>query len=580
MKGSYIAVESLLKQGVDTIFGINGGAIIPFYDALYDYKKEIRNILVRHEQGAAHAAEGYARASGKTGVCVATSGPGATNLVTGISDAYMDSVPIVAIGGQVSTRLIGNDAFQESDLIGITAPITKHNFQIRNTKKISEIIAKAFKIASSGRQGPVYIDLPKDIQLNEADVPIVKDIEVIGLKLKIEPDKLALKKAAELILKAERPVILAGGGVISSNASKELLALAETINCPIATTTMGKGVFPETHPLSLGVAGMHGQEHANYAIINTDLLIAIGSRFSDRVTGDTKVFQEGKKIIHIDIDPAEISKNVKAAVAVIGDAKKCMIGLANILVHEGSKIANRSSEWRKRLNGLKHLVESQHERDVKKGGLTQAFCVRELSGMLKENDIVTTGVGQHQMFGEHFLTLNKPRTWLTSGGAGTMGYGLPCAMGAKVARPDVNVFDIDGDGSFQMTSQELATIKEEQIKVVPIIMNNSYLGMVRQWLETFQNKRYSGVAFTKNPSFEKMANAYHLPGITVTRKSEYREAIKNAIKSDETMIVDTMVDKEEGIWPMLPPSSSLKEIIMGNVVFKQTWQDVLAKRQK
>ncbi len=580
MKGSYLAVESLLKQDVDTIFGITGGAIIPFYDALYDYKDRIREILVRHEQGAAHAAEGYARASGKTGVCSATSGPGSTNLVTGIADAFMDSVPMVAIGGQVATKFIGNDAFQESDLIGITTPITKHNFQIRQTEKIPEVFAKAFKIASTGRPGPVYIDFPKDIQQKEADVPIIRDVTIPGYKLPGDPDISLLRKAAEMILKAERPLIVAGGGAIIADAAEGVYTLAETLQCPIATTTMGKGIFPETHPLSLGVIGMHGQEHANYAVINTDLLVAIGCRFSDRVTGDTASFQESKKIIHIDIDPAEMNKNVRTVLPIVADAKKAVIGLSNAVVALGSKHSHKESEWLKRLKDLREHVESHHERDIKKEGLTQAYCVRTLSKYIKDNDIVTTGVGQHQMFGEHYLIRTKPRTWITSGGAGTMGFGLPAAMGAKVARPDVEVFDLDGDGSFQMTSQELATVREQELKINPVIMNNSYLGMVRQWLEEFQDKRYSGVYFKHNPDFVKLAEAYHLSGITVTRKSEYEDALRQAITSNHTTIVNVMVEQEEGIWPMLPPSSSLREIIRGNVVFKQSWKEVLAQRKK
>lgn len=579
MKGSKLMVETLLKEKVDTFFGITGGVIIPFYDALYDYKGQIRDILVRHEQGAAHAAEGYARASGKVGTCVSTSGPGACNLVTGIADAMMDSVPIVAIAGQVSTSLIGNDAFQETDMIGITIPITKHNYQIRNTDDIPMVIRKAYKLAREGRPGPIYIDVPKDVQLKESNVPIPEKVDIPSYKPRINPNPLQLKKAVNLMLEAERPLILAGGGTIIANAQKELLAFAETLVAPVSTTTMAKGIFPEDHPLSLHVTGMHGTEAANYAIINTDVLIAIGCRFSDRITGDTKSFQEGKKIIHVDIDPSEIGKNVNVEIPVVGDARIVLSELTKILISEGMKDKNKASPWRKKLSEIMELCEAAEDKAIAEEGLTVKFCCKELSKFIKDSDIITTGVGQHQMFGEHFIKRKSPRTWITSGGAGTMGFGLPAAMGAKVAMPDVEVYDLDGDGSFQMTSQELATLKEHKIKVIPMIMNNNYLGMVRQWLELFQKRRYSGVGYSANPDFRKMAEAYHLNGMTVTKKSEFIDALKQAKKSDETFLIDVKVVEEENILPMLPPASKLKEIIGGSVIFKQQWEDVLAARR-
>ncbi|MEK6949010.1 MAG: biosynthetic-type acetolactate synthase large subunit [Nanoarchaeota archaeon] len=579
MKGNKLMVETLLKEKVDVLFGINGGAIIPFYDALYDYKGQIRNILVRHEQGAAHAAEGYARASGKVGTCVATSGPGGCNLVTGIADALMDSVPIVAIGGQVPTHLIGNDAFQETDMIGITTPITKHNFQIRNVDDIPLTIRKAYKLAREGRPGPVYIDVPKDVQLKESNAAIPEKVEIPSYKPTIYPNPFQLKRAVKLILEAERPLILAGGGTIIANAHKELLEFAETLVAPVSSTTMAKGVFPEDHPLSLHVTGMHGTEAANYAIINTDVLIAVGCRFSDRITGDTKSFQEGKKVIHIDIDPSEIGKNVAVEIPVVGDARIVLSELTKILISEGMKDKNKPSAWRKKLDEIKELCDAAEDKAIANEGLTQKFCCRELSKFIREDAIITTGVGQHQMFGEHFIMRKNPRTWITSGGAGTMGFGMPAAMGAKVAKPDVEVYDLDGDGSFQMTLQELATLKEEKIKVVPIIMNNNYLGMVRQWLELFQKRRYSGVGYSANPSFEKIAQAYHLNGITVKTKNEFIDALNQARKNDETTVIDVMVEEEENILPMLPPASKLKEIIGGSVIFKQNWEDVLAARR-
>src|SRR3989338_4908403 len=493
MKGNKLMVETLLKEKVDVLFGINGGAIIPFYDALYDYKDSLRNILVRHEQGAAHAAEGDARASGKVGTCVATSGPGGCNLVTGIADALMDSVPIVAIGGQVATHLIGNDAFQETDMMGITNPITKQNFQIRKADDIPLVIRKAYKIAREGRPGPVFIDVPKDVQLKETDAKIPDNVEIPSYRPTLNPNPMQLKRAVKLMLEAERPLILAGGGNIISNAHKELLEFAETLVAPVSSTTMAKGVFPEDHPLSLHVTGMHGTEAANYAIINTDVLIAVGCRFSDRITGDTKSFQEGKKIIHIDIDPSEIGKNVNAEVPVVGDARIVLSQLTKLLISEGMKDKNKSTAWRTKLSEIMELCESAEDKAIAEEGLTVKFCCKELSKFIKDTDIITTGVGQHQMFGEHFIKRKTPRTWITSGGAGTMGFGLPAAMGAKVAMPNAEVYDFDGDGSFQMTSQELATLKEHKIKVVPMIMNNNYLGMVRQWLKIFQKKKYSGI---------------------------------------------------------------------------------------
>ncbi len=579
MKGSELMIKAMLKEKVDVLFGINGGAIIPFYDSLYDYQKEIRSILVRHEQGATHAAEGYARASGKVGTCVATSGPGGCNLVTGIADAMMDSVPIVAIAGQVPTHLIGNDAFQETDMIGITIPITKHNFQIRNADDIPLIMGKAYKLAREGRPGPVYIDVPKDIQLKDSNAAIPEKVVIPSYKPTLRPNPIQLKKAVKLMLEAERPLILAGGGTIIADAHRELLAFAETLVAPVSTTTMAKGVFPEDHPLSMHVTGMHGTEAANYAIINTDVLIAIGCRFSDRITGDTKSFQEMKKIIHIDIDPSEIGKNVNVEVPIVGDARITLSQLTKLLISEGMKDKNKSTAWRNKLSEIMELCESAEDKAIAEEGLTVKFCCKELSKFIKDTDIITTGVGQHQMFGEHFIKRKTPRTWITSGGAGTMGFGLPAAMGAKVALPDVEVYDLDGDGSFQMTSQELATLKEHKIKVIPMIMNNNYLGMVRQWLELFQKRRYSGVEYSANPSFQKMAEAYHLKGMTVTKKSEFIDALNQAKKSDETFLIDVKVVEEENILPMLPPASKLKEIIGGSVIFKQQWEDVLAARR-
>jgi acetolactate synthase-1/2/3 large subunit len=562
MNGAHAIIETLLKQGVDVTFGFPGGKVIPLFDAYLDYKSKIKNILVRHEQGAAHAAEGYARASGKPGVCIATSGPGACNLVTGIADAYMDSTPIIAFGGQVQTYLIGNDAFQETDMMGITLPITKHNYQVRNANQMAPIIMKSFKIASEGRPGPVYIDLPSDAQQGEVTEPFPKEVKIPGFSPTIEPNPVQIKKAAEAVMNSQKPLFLIGQGVILSEASKELHELADFTQIPVTTTYMAKGAFDEYNPLSLGSVGMHGRKIANYATINTDLLITIGCRFSDRITGNLKTYAENAKVIHADIDPAEIGKNVKVDIPIVGDAKRVL------------------AELLKELKKYKYMVKEPWLEKIKKCKATCDACVKvpktarmhprevmyALNSLLKPDDIVVTGVGQHQMFAGHFLKLRKPRTFITSGGAGTMGYGFPAAIGAKVAKPESEVFLIDGDGSFQMTIQELATVKEAGIKVIPIILNNSWLGMVRQWLELFFDKRYSEVNLGEVPDFVKVAQAYGLDGTKVKKKEELLPALKEAIKSKETFLIDVLIDKESNILPMLPPGGHIKDAFGGCMI--------------
>ena len=559
MNGAHRAIETLIKQGVDVTFGFPGGSVIPLFDAFLDYKGKIKNILVRHEQGAAHAAEGYARASGKAGICIATSGPGATNLVTGIADAYMDSVPIIAFGGQVPTNLIGNDAFQEADMMGITIPITKHNFQVRSPNQMAPTIMKAFKIALEGRPGPVYIDLPKDSQAGEVTEPTPNEVLIAGFKPTVKPNPLQIKKAAEAIMAAERPLFLIGHGVIISNASKELQELVSLTNIPVTTTFMGKGAFDERHSLSLGTVGMHGRKIANYATINADLLIAIGCRFSDRVTGSLKTYAENAKVIHADIDPAEIGKNVNVDIPIVGDSKEILKGLTETI----KKLAiKEKTEWTKRIKHFKKVCDDCVPTPKTKR-IHPKLIMLELNKLLKQDDIVVTGVGQHQMFAGHFLKMAKPRTFISSGGLGTMGFGLPAAIGAKVAKPDVNVFVIDGDGSFQMTIQELGTVKENNIKVIPIIINNSYLGMVRQWLELFSDKRYSEVYLGKTPNFVKVAEAYGLKGIRVEKISELASAIKQAIKNDVTTVIDVAAEEEANILPMISPGGNLKDAFGG-----------------
>ncbi|MBI5388790.1 biosynthetic-type acetolactate synthase large subunit [Candidatus Woesearchaeota archaeon] len=572
IKGKDIIVECLKRQGTKQVFGITGGAIIPLYDALYDHP-DIQNIICRHEQGAAHMAAGFARACGKPGVILGTSGPGGTNMVTGIMDAHMDSTPMVAMAGQVPISLIGKDAFQETDMVGITMPITKHNFKVTDPEKMAEIILKAFKIATEGRPGPVYIDLPKDMQSADVKTPIPDKVFLPSYKPTIKPNPLPIKRAAEIILRSERPLIIAGGGCIIAGAQNELVEFVNAVKIPVNTTTMGKGIFPENHPLSLGVMGMHGEEHANYAAINCDCLIALGCRFSDRITGDTKTFAPHAKIIHADVDPSEIGKNVRVDVPIVGDAKHIITMLHQTILQLAQKDSYKSQAWIKKLQELKEMTHSAEERDVK--GMTQGGILKILNKFKQETDIVATGVGQHQMFGEHFLSFTQPRTWITSGGAGTMGYGLPAALGAKVAKPDRTVWDLDGDGSFQMTSQELATAKQFSIKVNTVIMNNENLGMVRQWLDIFSEKRFSGIDYGKsNPNFVKLAQAYQLDGIHVTRESEMIDALKAALKSEETFVIDCAVPKEDFILPMLPPGKGLQHIIGGKTIFKQTWDEV------
>jgi acetolactate synthase-1/2/3 large subunit len=558
MKGTDVIIKTMLEHGTNVTFGYPGGVLIPLFDAFLENEGKIKNVLVRHEQCAAHAAEGYARASGKPGVCIATSGPGSSNLVTGIMNAYMDSSPIIAIGGQVTTDLIGNDAFQETDMMGITMPITKHSFQVRSPNDIAPMFMKAYKIATEGRPGPVYIDLPKDTQTGEVTKQIPKEIHIESFNPTLKANIRQIKKAAETIVNAERPLFIAGGGVITSNASKEFKELVELVKAPVATTLIGKGAYDEHEPLSIGMVGMHGRKIANYAMLNCDLMIVIGCRFSDRITGNLKTFAENCKVIHIDIDPAEIGKNVRVDVPIVGDARLAIKDLITAI----KKLAKKEkTEWAKRIKELRELCYCNMDRDTTP--VSPLKVMYELMKVLKPHDIVCTGVGQHQMFCAHFLQMKNPRTFISSGGAGTMGFGFPASIGAKVAKPNVEVFNVDGDGSFQMTCQELGTIAEEGIKVNPIIMSNHYLGMVRQWLEIFFNKRYSQVHLGKNPDFVKMAEAYGLKGIHVTKPGELREALQKQVKSKKTFIVNVEIEKESNILPMLPPGGHLKDAFGG-----------------
>jgi len=553
ISGAKALVKALEREKVEVIFGIPGGATIPFYDELYD--SSIRHILVRHEQVAAHAADGYARASGNVGVCCATSGPGATNLTTGITNAYMDSVPIVALTGQVPTAMIGKDAFQEADTVGITMPITKHNFQLRSVEEIPTVIKMAFKIAKTGRPGPVLIDIPKDVQEREGEVTFPKDVVIPGYKPTIKGNINQIKRAAKLIVNAERPIIMAGGGVILSDASQELKTLAEMFFIPVVTTLMGKGCFPETHPLALGCIGMHGRKVANYAINDSDLIIAVGCRFSDRSTGAVSLFAPEAKIIHIDIDPAEIGKNVRADLPIVGDAKSVLTDLISCL----KGIRKEKTEWAKKVEKFKK--EFAPFMDYDQVPMHPARVMKEITKVLSGDDIITTEVGQCQMWASHFLPREKPRTFLSSGGLGTMGFGFPAALGAKVAKPETNVIDIAGDGSFLMVCQDLATAVEEKIPVVVAVLDNRYLGMVRQWQELFFDRRYSSTFLGEIPDFVKLAEAFDARGIRVTKPEEVAPAVKEGFESDKVTVLDIIVDKEANILPMVPPGRGLKEII-------------------
>jgi acetolactate synthase-1/2/3 large subunit len=552
MKGAQILIESLLKENVEVMFGYPGGQVLPIFDALYD--APIKFILTRHEQAAAHAADGYARATGKPGVCLATSGPGATNLTTGIATAYMDSIPIVAITGQVKTFLIGNDAFQEADVTGITRPITKHNYLVKDTKDLARIIKEAFHIASTGRPGPVLIDIPSDVQLQDAEFIWPAEVDIRGYKPTFFGHPGQIKRAAKLILQSKKPLIYAGGGVISSGAHLELKALAEKINAPVALTLMGLGGFSGTHPLCLGMLGMHGTAYANHAIMESDLIIAVGARFDDRVTGRLDAFAPNAKIIHIDIDPSSISKNVKVHIPVVGDAKNVL----GQLLEEINKVPD-TSEWLKTIESWKKKYPLKYKHKDK---ISPQYVMEEIYKITKGEAIITTEVGQNQMWAAQWYRYLSPRTFISSGGLGTMGFGFPAAIGAKVGCPDKTVFDIAGDGSIQMNIQELATCVCNKINVKVIILNNGYLGMVRQWQELFYKKRYSYTCIS-GPDFVKLAESYGAAGIRVTKKEEVHKALQKAISIDNTVFVDFHIEPEENVFPMVPAGEALNRMIEG-----------------
>ncbi len=561
MRGAQALVQALENEGVDTIFGFPGGVAIPFYDALYDAKK-LRHVLVRHEQGAAHAADGYARATGRVGVCTATSGPGATNLTTGIANAYLDSIPMVAITWQVRSDLIGTDAFQEADVTGITLPIVKHSYLVKNAADLPQVLHEAVYIASTGRPGPVVIDVPVDTALGEVEYSTPGKIDLPGYKPTMQPHIKQIKAAAKLINEAERPVLYIGGGAIASGAAAQILQLAELRRLPVATTFMGLGSFPETHELSMGMLGMHGTVTANYALHECDLIIAIGARFDDRVTGKLSAFAPHAKVIHADIDPAEVGKNIVPLVPIVGDAKSVAAGLVKEL--DGLEWSpERSAEWLARIADRKETYPMHYE-DPADGSLAPQFVIEEIDRLTNHDAVVCTDVGQHQMWTTQYYTFTKPRQWISSGGLGTMGFGLPAAIGAKVARPEATVVNICGDGGFQMTMQEMATAVNYDVPVVTCILNNKYLGMVRQWQDLFWHKRYSQTCIEVQPDFAKLAEAFGALGLRVDTKEDVAPALQEAIASGRPAVIDFRVAQEENVYPMVPAGKEITEMIGGH----------------
>lgn len=565
-KGAELVIETLKEEGVDTIFGLPGGAIMEVYDALYR-DGEIRHILARHEQGAGHMAEGYARATGKVGVAMTTSGPGATNIVTPIADAYMDSVPLVVITGQVPTHMIGNDAFQEVDIIGITRPITKHSFLVRNIEELSLIIRKAFYIAKTGRPGPVLIDIPKDItqQLTNSKVPSLEEVKkaLPGYKPHVEGNLQQIRKAVDLILSAKKPVLYVGGGAVNAEAQEELIELAELMKIPVTTTTQGKGAFPENHPLSLRMLGMHGTYYANMAVYNCDLLIAVGARFDDRVTGKIDEFAPTAKIVHIDIDPASISKNIVVDIPIVGDVKIVLKKLLSEIKRRNAKIHSPAEreKWLEQIEKWKKLHPLTYKNSKKV--IKPQYVIEQIYEVTKGEAIVVPGVGQHQMWAAMFYKYSFPRQFLSSGGLGTMGFGLPAGIGAKIGKPDKEVFVIDGDGSFMMTMQEIVTAVQYKVPIKVAIINNAYLGMVRQWQELFYNRRYSEVNLEIQPDFVKLAESMGAIGFRAEKPKEVREILEEAVKiQDRPVVLDFVVDREENVLPMVPPGKSYRDMIV------------------
>ena len=556
-KGALIFRECLKKEGVEVVFGYPGGAVLDIYNELFEFP--IRHILTRHEQGAVHAADGYARSSGKVGVCLVTSGPGATNTVTGIATAYMDSIPVVIFSGQVPTLLIGNDAFQEADIVGITRPCTKHNYLVKDVKELPRIIAEAFFLARTGRPGPVLVDLPKDVMNAKSKYTYPDTIHLRSYNPTYNGHSGQIQKAVQKILKAKKPVIYAGGGIISSNATEELISFAHKLKIPVTATLMGLGCFPATDSLSLGMLGMHGTYWANMAVTHCDLLIAIGSRFDDRVTGSIDSFAPSAEIIHVDIDPTSISKNVRVDIPIVGDAK-------NILKRFRALIADTKEDWEKvRKEWFAQIEEWKRAYPLtyeQKGIIKPQYVIEKIHELTRGNVIISTEVGQNQMWTAQYFAFDQPRRLLTSGGLGTMGYGFPAAIGAQVAFPDETVIDIAGDGSIQMNIQELATAVQYKLPVKVAILNNQCLGMVRQWQELFYQKRYSATSLKISPDFVKLAEAYGAVGLRAQKPEEVVPVIEKALSIRRPVFMDFWVDPEEGVYPMVPAGAPISKMIL------------------
>ena len=560
LTGAQILLESLKKAGVDVLFGYPGGAVIDIYDELPRHP-ELKHVLVRHEQGAVHAADGYARASGKVGCCLVTSGPGATNTVTGIATAYCDSIPLVVFTGQVPTQLIGNDAFQEVDIVGITRPCTKHNFLVKDVRNLAKTIRQAFYLARSGRPGPVLVDLPKDIMQARTEFVWPEDIFMRSYNPTYKPNLNQLRRTAEELAKARKPIILAGGGVIMANASEVLCELAHELNIPVATTLMGLGAFPANGDLWLGMVGMHGTYAANMSINHADLLVCVGARFDDRVTGRLQDFASHARIVHIDIDPTSIRKNVEVDVPVVGDCRQALEGILEIC---RAKMADTDwsgmhADWLQTV----HEWKANHPLAYNKNGhIKPQQVIETMYSITKGDAIIATEVGQNQMWAAQFYTFTKPRTLLTSGGLGTMGYGFPAAIGAQFAFPDKLVINVAGDGSIQMNIQELATVVQNKIPVKVVILNNGHLGMVRQWQELFYNRNYSHTNMEAQPDFVKLAEAYGAEGYRISKPEELEDVLRKALTSPNPAFIDVMVEREENVYPMVPAGAALDEMLL------------------
>ncbi len=564
LSGARILLECLKREGVDTIFGLPGGAVLPIYDVLYDFEG-IRHILVRQEAAAGHAAEGYSRTTGRTGVCLVTSGPAATNLVTALQDALMDSIPLVAFTGQVPTHLIGNDAFQEADNVGITRSATKHNFLVKDGKDLAVIIKEAFHIASTGRPGPVHVDLPKDILVKEWTFEYPESVHLRSYNPTYDGHPGQIKKAARSLVRAKRPVLYVGGGVISSNASPELYELAELTQVPVTQTLMGLGAFPMAHPLSLDMLGMHGTYYANMAVHDSDCLVAIGARFDDRVTGRVDAFAPNAEIIHIDIDPSSISKNIQVGIPIVGDCKRVLAKLVGAVREEmktypAGAVKEARRQWADQIAEWKRDQPLRYEwsDDV----IKPQYVIEEISNLTNGEALMVTGVGQHQMWAAQYYRFKHPRMWCTSGGLGTMGYGLPTAMGVQAGNPDKLVINIDGDGSFAMNSQELATCFEEALPVKIVIINNGGHGMVRQWQRIIYKERFCAIDLGSSPDFVKLAEAYGCTGIRATKPSEVVPALEKMIATPGPVVLDVRVNKDECVFPMVPAGGANIDMIL------------------